>query len=107
MKFAFGSLTVNAPSLWRAVRDVGERGGPDGAAAKRWGIARAALAAGGVVIASRTIFGVPIVTSCAALLLAAPLAGACARAAGQTDIMPLGALGQLAQGILGLLPHLQ
>lgn len=74
----------------------------------RWGlggderIAFALIATGGLVLGlCGHLFGLGPLQASLALLLVLPLGSACARAAGQTDILPVGQMGQLTQVAVG------
>ena len=94
-------LVARWRSFARAIVDVGRLGaGAQSESRRFW---TALLLAGLAVVAlSWAIFGVHPAWGAIALLLAALLIDVCVRTAGETDIAPLGALGQLVQLVFGL-----
>ena len=89
-------------SRWRSfVRAVSELGQLGGQPRRLWG----ALAASGlaVVLLSWLVFGVNPLLGLAAVAVSLVLIDVCVRTAGETDIAPLGSLGQLVQLALGVL----
>jgi uncharacterized oligopeptide transporter (OPT) family protein len=85
-------------SFVQAVSDLGQLGEQP---RRLWG----ALAISGltVVLLTWLVFGVHPLLGLAALLVSLVLIDVCVRTAGETDIAPLGSLGQLVQLALGLL----
>jgi uncharacterized oligopeptide transporter (OPT) family protein len=82
----------------RAVTDLGQVGTQP----RRFWAALGVMAAA-VVLLSWLVFGVPPLLGLVGVLVSLVLIDVCVRTAGETDIAPLGALGQLVQLGLGLL----
>ncbi len=104
---AIVSLALQSGTLLRGLRWRG-RGTPSAApdAALTPGLRRAArLLAGAAVVAIAVlawrVFGLHPIAGLLAVALSVPLAGAAVRAAGETDFMPLGQMGQITQAAFG------
>jgi uncharacterized oligopeptide transporter (OPT) family protein len=90
-----------AGTAWRAVTSVGRLASATHAE-PRWLWGGLALLGAAVVCLSWVIFGVHPLLGLVSLLISLVLIDVCVRTAGETDIAPLGALGQLMQLLLGL-----
>lgn len=66
-----------------------------------WWLIGLALASLGTIAVTWTVFGIPPYLSVIAILLSAILSNVAVRATGETDINPVGPLGQVAQGAFG------
>jgi uncharacterized oligopeptide transporter (OPT) family protein len=105
---AFTSLLMDWRSIVRGTRDLlkmrqSETASPDDAVPTQrrfWSLITAGSAVVTVVIAW-SVFGVHPLLTLAALVFAFVMAGVCARAAGETDLAPVGSAGALGQILLG------
>jgi uncharacterized oligopeptide transporter (OPT) family protein len=89
-------------ALWQTAADVARKGAPGSGEPRRFWIALGASAVS-VLALSWAFFDVSPLLGLAALLVSLVLIDVCVRTAGETDIAPLGALGQLVQLATGLL----
>lgn len=103
---ALVSLAQQAGVLVQALRDLSAartRGAGTGELSRGWMLALALGSVVGVAVAGRVIFGLPLPACGLSLGLSVILGSVCARAAGQTDLAPLGQVGELTQVANGFL----
>lgn len=96
------SLAAQARSLLGAVRDL-RAIGTGGEGVGRWALGTGLVACALVLLLGQGVFGLPMGHTLVALALVLPLCAVCARGAGQTDIAPVGQMGQVAQVVSGTL----
>lgn len=92
------SLLLAGRAQWRGVGLITRLGLRGGDRRSVLGLLAAALL---LIILAKSTFGVSMAVSAAAVGLSLLLAGVCARATGETDVMPVTQLGQLTQLLFG------
>jgi uncharacterized oligopeptide transporter (OPT) family protein len=95
------ALVEQGRAGWRALGDLRSLGSTGGAWRQLVLVGVAALAL--LAVIGWVAFGVAPHLLAVALLLSLPIAAVCTRAAGETDIVPLGPMGQLTQALFGVL----
>ncbi|WP_224243032.1 OPT/YSL family transporter [Hyalangium gracile] len=96
------SLAAQARSLVGAVRDLRSMG-TAGSGTGRWPLVVGLVASALVLVLGQGVFELPMSHTLVVLALVLPLCAVCARGAGQTDIAPVGQMGQVAQVVSGTL----
>src|SRR5262249_34868408 len=95
------SLVEQAPALWRALADLRAlaKGGTSRSALGA--MALAVLCAALVLVVGAIGFGMGPLAGLLALVVAVPFTALAARSAGETDVAPLGQVGQMTQMVTG------
>jgi uncharacterized oligopeptide transporter (OPT) family protein len=94
------SLLQQIGAFAGALRDL-RAAGDHRSRERRWGLLLGAAAVAATIVAGRAIFGLPVWHTALALVALVIGASVCARAAGLTDITPLGPMGQATQAAMG------
>ncbi|MBJ6761454.1 OPT/YSL family transporter [Myxococcaceae bacterium JPH2] len=100
---AVASLVAQARDFLGVVKDLRALGGAEAGALPRWA---GGVAVGAVLLTlglGAGLFGLGARHLLLALVLLLPLCAVCARGAGQTDVSPVGQMGQLSQALAGAL----
>lgn len=97
---ALVALMQQARALAGALRDL-RSAGRERSGARLDGLLLGAAAAVATLLAGKVVFGLSPLLTALALLLSVVGASVCARAAGLTDLSPLGPVGQITQAVVG------